>query len=83
MLAGDIERFTGRDVQPPWAHLKRVAVTRAPSAALTQANATGGNGRLDEDGYPDGTTPALGARAAGATRRSRPGSGKGRKRGKR
>jgi YidC/Oxa1 family membrane protein insertase len=83
LLAGDIERLTGRDVQPPWAHLKRTAVVRVPSAALTEPKGNSGNGRLDGDGYPDSTTPALGARAAGATRRPRPSSGKGRKRGKR
>ncbi|MBV9544426.1 MAG: membrane protein insertase YidC [Chloroflexi bacterium] len=83
LLAGDIERFTGRDVQPPWAHLKRTAVARAPSAALTDTRGASGNGRLEGDSYSDGTTPALGTRAASTTRRTRPGSGKGRKRGKR
>jgi YidC/Oxa1 family membrane protein insertase len=81
LLGGDVQRFTGRDLQPPWAHLPSSA---APVAALTSES---GNGRAD--GYdrtrdePRSPTPG-GTRAAGASRRPRPGSqGRGRKRGKR
>jgi YidC/Oxa1 family membrane protein insertase len=72
MFAGDVQRFTGRDLQPPWAHVP--------------VSASSGNGRADGAASGDdanGTTPALGARATSATRRPRPNSGKGRKRGKR
>jgi hypothetical protein len=80
LLGGDLERLTGRDFQPPWAHLRQ---TSAPVAALA---GDAGNGRVD--GYPNEDSdkaPAPGERrVAGATRRPRPGNqGKGRKRGKR
>jgi hypothetical protein len=80
LLGGDLERLTGRDFQPPWAHLRQ---TSAPVAALAGDS---GNGRMD--GYPNEDSdkaPASGERrVAGATRRPRPGNqGKGRKRGKR
>ena len=79
LLGGDLERLTGRDFQPPWAHLKN---TPAPVAALT---ADSGNGRTDGYDSVDQKTPVPGERRpAGASRRPRPGSqGKGRKRGKR
>jgi hypothetical protein len=80
LLGGDIERLTGRDVQPPWAHLRM----SPPVAAL--ASADSGNGVADGVPDQDQKAPAPGERrAAGATRRPRPGSqgGKGRKRGKR
>jgi hypothetical protein len=79
LLGGDIERFTGRDLQPPWAHLRM-----APRvAALAAADA--GNGVADDILDQDQKTPASGERrAAGSPRRPRQGSqGKGRKRGKR
>ncbi len=82
LLGGDLERLTGRDLQPPWAHLRRTA---APVTALAS---TSGNGRVD--GYPDEDPEKVDKaapgerRVAGATRRPRPGTqGKGRKRGKR
>jgi YidC/Oxa1 family membrane protein insertase len=81
LLGGDLQRMTGRDFQPPWATLRRTPV---PAAALTSDS---GNGRVD--GYDSDDqlerTPTPGERrAAGATRRPRPGSqGRGRKRGKR
>jgi YidC/Oxa1 family membrane protein insertase len=82
LLGGDLQRMTGRDFQPPWATLRRPPP--APVAALTGES---GNGRVDgydNDDQPE-RTPAPGERrAAGATRRPRPGSqGRGRKRGKR
>jgi hypothetical protein len=80
LLAGDLERFTGRDFQPPWAHLP----TPAPAAVAALASESSGNGRAN--GRPntrDGITPGPRPGAAGATRRPRPGPGKGRKRGKR
>jgi YidC/Oxa1 family membrane protein insertase len=79
LLGGDLERITGRDLQPPWAHLRQTA---APVAALT---ADSGNGRGDGYQSVDQNTPTPGERRpAGASRRPRPGSqGKGRKRGKR
>jgi hypothetical protein len=85
LLGGDLERLTGRDFQPPWAHLRRVPATAG-------ALAVKGNGRVTSydtaDQFKqdqDNNAPAPGERrAAGATRRPRPGSqGKGRRRGKR
>jgi hypothetical protein len=88
LLGGDLERLTGRDFQPPWAHLRRVAAATAGASAngrnLVESN--GGNGRVDGYDTEDSeNAPAPGERrVAGATRRPRPGNqGKGRKRGKR
>ena len=78
LLGGDLERLTGRDWQPPWAHLKR------QSAAVAVAAKSNGRvtGYESDDQLENSPTP--GARGAGATRRPRPGSqGRGRKRGKR
>jgi YidC/Oxa1 family membrane protein insertase len=79
LLGGDLQRFTGRDLQPPWAH-----VPGSPSRVAALAPASG-NGRADGYQSVDQNTPAPGAgRATGSTRRPRPGAqGKGRKRGKR
>jgi YidC/Oxa1 family membrane protein insertase len=78
LLAGDVVRFTGRDLQPPWAHIPN---SSAPVAALA---ADSGNGRAESNSnHRDGRTPGSTTGAAGATRRPRPGQGKGRKRGKR
>ena len=78
LLGGDVMRFTGRDLQPPWAH---VPGSTAPVAAITPDS---GNGRADSNSnHRDGRTPGPGPGATGATRRPRPGQGKGRKRGKR
>ena len=81
MLGGDILRFTGRDMQPAWAHVPTVT-PRAPDDQGPSGNGrgprNGPNGRVP----PDGTTPAPGSRTTG-TERSRPGGSKGRKRGKR
>jgi hypothetical protein len=83
LLGGDIERFTGRDLQPPWAHVRRAAALRAPSAALTEpATGNGRSGGASTTSTED-TRPALGAGSAGPRSRPRPSSGKGRKRGKR
>jgi hypothetical protein len=79
LLGGDVMRFTGRDLQPPWAHLP--GSTPAPAAALV---ADSSNGRADTStNHRDARTPGSSTGAAGATRRPRPGQGKGRKRGKR
>ena len=43
LLGGDLLRFTGRDLQPPWAHLPGAA---APVAALV---ADSGNGRTNSN----------------------------------
>jgi YidC/Oxa1 family membrane protein insertase len=80
LLGGDLQRLTGRDFQPPWAHLRQVGQP-------VPATASASNGRLNgydaEDDLENTPTPAD-RRPAGATRRPRPGSqGKGRKRGKR
>jgi len=78
LLGGDVLKFTGRDLQPPWAH---IPVSSAPVAAFTPDS---GNGRAESNSnHRDGRTPGPGAWATGATRRPRPGQGKGRKRGKR
>jgi YidC/Oxa1 family membrane protein insertase len=79
LLGGDLQRFTGRDFQPPWGHSPGAV---APVASLA---ADSGNGRADGHVNQDQKTPTPGERrAAAATRRARPGSqGKGRKRGKR
>jgi hypothetical protein len=69
LLAGDLQRFTGRDFQPSWAH---IPVTSPPS----------GNGRADgsdQNVQNDGNIPTPSTRTPGATRRS----GRGRRRGKR
>jgi YidC/Oxa1 family membrane protein insertase len=82
LLGGDVQKYTGRDLQPPWAHLP--GATPAPVAALSASES--GNGRSDVGtNHNDGRTPGPGPGAAGAARRPRPGSnqGKGRKRGKR
>ena len=73
LLGGDLERLTGRDLQPSWAHVRQAQV---PPRNGRADGATGGDERV-------GTTPALDARSAGSTRRPRPQPGKGRKRGKR
>jgi YidC/Oxa1 family membrane protein insertase len=79
LLGGDLERLTGRDWQPPWAHLKRQPAAAVAVAAKTNGRVTGYD---SEDQLENSPTP--GARGAGATRRPRPGSqGRGRKRGKR
>lgn len=84
LLGGDLERLTGRDFQPPWAHLKRQAATASGLAAKGNGRVTSYDAADQFNPDPD-TTPAPGERrAAGATRRPRPGSqGKGRRRGKR
>ncbi len=80
MLAGDVMRFTGRDLQPPWAHVP----TTVPRSSDDQGPSGNGRGSRGPNGRypPDGTTPAPGSRATGAAR-SRSGGSKGRKRGKR
>jgi len=86
LLGGDLMRFTGRDFQPPWAHLRTVAAAAsATSNGRTSDDSPGGNGRAVGLDNLDQRTPTPGQRrAAGATRRPRPGNqGKGRKRGKR
>jgi hypothetical protein len=82
LLGGDLERLTGRDLQPPWAHLRRTA---APVAALASDSGNGrADGYADEDSEKVDRTAPGERRVAGATRRPRPGTqGKGRKRGKR
>jgi hypothetical protein len=84
LLAGDVERFTGRDLQPPWAHLPG-ASSSLTSNGRGPSGSSSGNGRADQAEVVDQKTPAPGdGRGAGATRRPRPGNqGKGRKRGKR
>ncbi|MCA1645270.1 MAG: YidC/Oxa1 family membrane protein insertase, partial [Chloroflexi bacterium] len=78
LLGADLVRFTGRDLQPPWAHVPGSTV---PVAALT---ADSGNGRADgNSNHREVRTPGSGPSATGAVRRTRPGPGKGRKRGKR
>ena len=88
LLGGDLERFTGRDLQPSWAHVP--GSSPAVAAALTadvggSGGSSSGNGRADKVQNIAQKTPAPGdGRGAGATRRPRPGNqGKGRKRGKR
>jgi YidC/Oxa1 family membrane protein insertase len=78
MLAGDLERFFGRDFQPSWAH---VPPSGPPPSEPSD------NGRGPRDGTPggvtDGKTPVARSRAGNVPRASRAGGGKGRKRGKR
>jgi YidC/Oxa1 family membrane protein insertase len=88
LLGGDLERLTGRDFQPPWAHLRKVAAMKTVAATSNGREpnaAANGNGRSDDFEQDDQKTPMSGERrAAGATRRPRPGSpGRGRRRGKR
>jgi YidC/Oxa1 family membrane protein insertase len=88
MLGGDLVRITGRDLQPPWAHVP--GSTPAVAAAVVPngrgpSGSSSGNGRADQIENIEPRSPAPGdGRGAGAARRPRPGSqGKGRKRGKR
>jgi YidC/Oxa1 family membrane protein insertase len=88
ILGGDLQRLTGRDFQPAWAHVPGSGP--AVAAALTAdgrgpSGSSSGNGRAGQPENLDQNTPAPGdGRGAGATRRPRPGNqGKGRKRGKR
>jgi hypothetical protein len=82
-LGKDIERFTGRDLQPSWAHNpNRTPATPVPptSTANGRANAGARKGAAAE---PEDTTLVRGARRTATVRDSRPAPGKGRKRGKR
>ena len=84
LLGGDVLRLTGRDLQPPWAHIPGSGPQPAsPSTNGRDLSADGRADRVQDD--RDQETPMPGERrAAGATRRPRPGSqGRGRKRGKR
>ncbi|HEV7662073.1 MAG TPA: YidC/Oxa1 family membrane protein insertase [Chloroflexota bacterium] len=73
LLGGDLQKVTGRDLQPPWAHLPG----SVPIAALSSDATNGTN-------HTDGRTPGSGSGATGGARRSRSGNqGRGRKRGKR
>src|SRR5262249_23772418 len=58
LLAGDLERYTGRDFQPSWAH---VPTQLAPAAAVVEG-APSGNGRAPRGARTDGTTPGSRAR---------------------
>jgi YidC/Oxa1 family membrane protein insertase len=78
LLGGDIQRFTGRDLQPPWAHLPG-----QPTPAVAALAPDSGNGRDGSSNHTDGRTPGSRPGATGASRRPRPGQSKGRKRGKR
>jgi hypothetical protein len=80
LLGGDIERLTGRDLQPPWAH-----IPGSVPASLASGDGRADGAERDTDATGNGTTPALGPRAAaGNARRPRANPpGKGRKRGKR
>jgi YidC/Oxa1 family membrane protein insertase len=83
LLGGDVQRLTGRDLQPPWAHLPGQT---GPVAALRPDPAPdSGNGRADGTNHQDGRTPGPRPGSTGASRRPpRPGNqGRGRKRGKR
>jgi YidC/Oxa1 family membrane protein insertase len=71
LLGGDIQRLTGRDLQPAWAHV--------PGSLPPTGDGLAGR----PSPTPNGTAPAVGGREAGTTRRPRPSQGKGRKRGKR
>jgi 60Kd inner membrane protein len=87
LLGGDIYRLTGRDLQPAWAHVPGATPAGGAPALSTARSLTAdgaGNGRADEiDGSARDKTPALDSRTTGGARRPRPGSGKGRRRGKR
>jgi YidC/Oxa1 family membrane protein insertase len=74
LLAGDLQRLTGRDLQPPWAAVPRPTDT---PASLGPESTNGNTNHEDGSGQPAGT--------AAAVRRARPGAqgAKGRKRGKR
>jgi YidC/Oxa1 family membrane protein insertase len=80
LLGGDLERFTGRDLQPSWASIRQIQAQARNGRA---DGASGSSGAPAVDDTSVRTTPALDARAAGSARRPRPQPGKGRKRGKR
>lgn len=87
LLGGDLKRYTGRDFQPPWGHTPGSTSGPGPMSSNGRgpSETPGGNGRALEVDKIEQGAPAPGERrAAGASRRPRPGSqGKGRKRGKR
>jgi hypothetical protein len=84
LLGGDLQRITGRDLQPPWAHLPGAAVPIAALVAESSNGRAAGSDSNSNGNHKDGRTPGSGPGATGAARRPRPGSpGKGRKRGKR
>jgi hypothetical protein len=80
LLGGDIQKYTGRDLQPAWAH---VPGSTAPKNRDSLVDSD--NGRADGHDTSETTSPTPGERrVAGATRRPRSGTqGRGRKRGKR
>jgi hypothetical protein len=78
MMAGDLERLTGRDWQPAWAHIPS---TSAPAAEPSE-NGRGPRGG-STGGQSDGKAGVERTRTGNAPRSSRAGGGKGRKRGKR
>src|SRR3981189_2786532 len=60
LLGGELLRFTGPDLQPPWAHVP------GSSAAVAALTANSGNGRTDGDSnHKDGRTPGPGSGATG------------------
>ena len=79
MLGGDLRRFTGRDLQPAWAHVPGGAPA-STLRALGEEPETGPDGRNGHAAADKTPVPAVGG---AGPRRARPGGGKGRKRGKR
>jgi hypothetical protein len=81
LLGGDLLRLTGRDFQPPWAHLKTT-----PSAPRDLANGRV-NGQVRDDAEDDSDetqrSPAASQRVPPTTRRPRVGPANRRRRGKR
>jgi YidC/Oxa1 family membrane protein insertase len=81
LLGGDLLRLTGRDFQPPWAHLKTSPAGATRDLANGRVNGAVGD---DEDEPDDAdTTPAASQRVPPTTRRSRVGPANRRRRGKR
>jgi YidC/Oxa1 family membrane protein insertase len=79
LLAGDLQRLTGRDFQPPWAHQSTSPSSLAHDGRVRESD--GDADSVGEDSF--GTTPARRQQLTADARRARAAAGKGRRRGKR
>ncbi|HEX2186967.1 MAG TPA: YidC/Oxa1 family membrane protein insertase [Chloroflexota bacterium] len=79
LLAGDLQRLTGRDFQPPWAHQATSPPPLARDGRVREGD--GDDDSVGEDSF--GTTPARRQQLTADARRARAAAGKGRRRGKR
>ncbi len=86
LLGGDVQRLTGRNLQPAWATAQSAGAPAALGNGRVNGEA-GNHSNADPDSNSnfdaDITTPATGQRVAPTSRRTRISPGKGRRRGKR